>query len=106
MLVVSWIIWGLTCLALLMFFFNTFDDRRIVKIASIIICIGIFFALVVTTFLNISKFHLLWFVPVIFIISRSIVGSIVMIGTKKRINTHFSKMHNNRINKKKDENKR
>ena len=78
MTIFGWFVWALTCLAFVMAVMDIFDGRRIVRIASRMISVCLIAALVTTAATDISKFHLLWFVPVVFFICRGIALSIVM----------------------------
>ncbi len=84
MVFLNWFIWIISCLALLMFLKDIFDNRTIVRIATRLISICLIFALVITFIADISKLHLLWFVPIIFFVSRIVAARIVMKKVIKR----------------------
>ena len=86
MKIIEWSIWGLACIAFVLFAVDVFDERMIVRIATRMITVILLPALIVTAFTSVSKFHLLWFVPVVFYICRAIAGAIFFNRVTKRIN--------------------
>jgi len=91
--VFGWIIWAIAFLILVRFFIDIFDQRRYVRIASSVVSLLILFSLVVTSFFDISKFHLIWFVPVAFFSGRSITGAVLFKQTENKIDKHFEKLN-------------
>lgn len=77
MTIIGWSIWGLSCLVFLLFAKDIFDGRTLVRIATRMISVCLFIGLVTTAATDISKLHLLWFIPVTFFVCRGIAGSII-----------------------------
>ncbi|MFN0277853.1 MAG: hypothetical protein ACKVRN_04540 [Pyrinomonadaceae bacterium] len=66
--IAGWIIWGLACFVLsihilLIFFGSDPGTRRLAMRYSLLLIVG----LGVTAFLNVSKLHLLWWLPITFV---------------------------------------
>ena len=66
--IIEWIVWGIGVLVLI-FFFPMYLHRepligRLFKVFAILIVVG----LIVTAFTQLSKFHLLWWIPASFIL--------------------------------------
>lgn len=88
--IIGWSIWGLACLVFVMFVKDSFDACRIVRITTRMISVCLLAALITTATTEISKLHLVWFVPVVFFVCRGIAGSIVMNDVRRRAQEHFT----------------
>ncbi len=65
----GWLLWGLTCLFLTFFVRNIFRMKYIrMRIRSIVISTIISIGLYVTLTHNISKLHLLWYIPLSYLV--------------------------------------
>ncbi len=83
MIVFGWIVWGIACFVFLSFVFAAFSSRDLGLRAhhmrhSLLIAAG----LIITFVTQISKLHLLWWIPLTFFLNQSL--SILLIGTNKR----------------------
>jgi hypothetical protein len=66
--IIEWIVWGIGVLVLIVFFPMCLHREpliaRLFKVFAVLIVAG----LIVTAFTQLSKFHLLWWIPVSFIL--------------------------------------
>jgi len=88
----TWCVWATGCVAFLMFAKDVFDTRRIVRLATRMICVLLLPALVVTAATDVATYHLLWFIPLVFFICRSLAASIVLNDAQRRVRDRLVRM--------------
>lgn len=77
MVIIGWVVWCLACIVFLRFCIDALDRRPVVRMASRMICALLAAGLVLTVVCELSKLHLLWFVPIAFFMCRAIAGAAV-----------------------------
>ena len=78
MLVFGWIVWGITCILLLTFLLAAITQRdRGLRNHHLRFCGLLFVGILVTSITHIYKLHLLWWVPLTFILNQFILMPLI-----------------------------